>query len=80
MVFLAKVLARMTSWLKERCELRAQVDALTEAMTAKEYAQQIERFHTLDGLKDGFCPCCGAAVNLVDNGHGHGVKIESRWG
>jgi len=67
------------SWLQERCELRAENAHLHEALTSEAYVKSLERFHTLDGLKDGFCPCCGAAVNLVDNGHGTGVKIQSRW-
>ena len=59
--------------------LQALTDSMTEAMTGMQYAKELERFHLLDGLKDNLCPCCGGAVNVVDNGHGTGVKIESRW-
>ena len=63
----------------ENHRLRSQVESLTEAMTAMQYAKELERFHTLDGLKDNLCPCCGGAVNVVDNGYGTGAQIVSRW-
>jgi len=69
----------MIGWRLELTNLRAEVASMKEAMQGMEYAKTLERFHNLDGLRDGFCPCCGGAVNVVDNGHGHGVKIESRW-
>lgn len=50
-----------------------------EILTSIMYAKALERFHCLDGLKDGFCPCCGAPVDVEDNGHGTGVRIKSRW-
>lgn len=59
--------------------LQSLVDSMTEAMTGMQYAKELERFHLLDGLRDNLCPCCGGAVNVVDNGYGTGVKIESRW-
>jgi len=72
--------ADVSSWLKERVALVKENASLKEALTSMEYVRTLERFHTLDGLKDGFCPACGAAVNIIDNGYGTGVKIESRWG
>lgn len=69
----------MIGWLKERYDLMDEVASLKASMQGMEYAKTLERFHNLDGLKDNLCPCCGGAVNVVDNGHGHGVKIESRW-
>jgi len=69
----------MIGWRLELTNLRAEVASLKEAMQGMEYAKTLERFHNLDGLQDNLCPCCGGAVNVVDNGHGHGVKIESRW-
>lgn len=73
-------LAEETTWLRSEVRrLQDMVDTLTQAFTAQQYAKSLERFHTLDGLKDNICPCCGGAVNVVDNGHGTGVRIESRW-
>lgn len=59
--------------------LTTELRQMRETMTAIQYAKEIERFHCLDGLKDGFCPACGGAVNVIDNGHGTGVRIVSRW-
>jgi len=65
--------------VQEESALRAELATMKELLTSVMYAKELERFHALDGLKDGMCPACGGAVNVEDNGFGTGIKIRSRW-
>ena len=63
----------------EASRLRMELERMREVLTSVMYAQSLERYARLDALKDNHCPCCGSAVNLVENGYTTGMRLEPRW-
>lgn len=55
-------------------ELEAEVEQMREVLTAYHFAQQFERFHAFDAIKDDSCPSCGGKV-VVE--HSDVVRIEN---